>query len=239
MTDPDIASLFDLLDDWRHLPAYQLERRADIFFALFLTDVLNHHLGRRGIQIDPRLIPEFPLRHAKTKRSDKVDFFALSTDHQHVFLIELKTDMTSLDDKQLDYLKRALARRTVGLLHDVKFMAQARNPAARSKYFHLLKALACLGMVTLPEQLERKIYDTPQGVYECIDAIEIATTLPRLDVILVLPEPKKGWNCIDFETFAGVVEKRGEIGKRFAASLREWTCIKAGSPMGRGQSGAI
>ncbi len=238
MTGPDIASVFDLLDDWRHLPAYQLERRADIFFALFLTDVLNHHLRQRGIEIDPRLIPEFPLRQAKTKRSDKVDFLALSTNHEHMFLVELKTDMSSLDDKQLEYLKRALARRTTGLLHDVKIMAQATNPAARRKYFHLLKTLAGLGMVTLPEQLEGKIYDSPQGVYECIDTIEIATTLPRVEAILVLPEPKKGWNCVDFETFAGVVESRGDIGKRFAASLREWACIEAGSRKSGVQSDA-
>jgi len=31
-----INELFDLLDDWRNLPSYQLERRADIFFAIHL-----------------------------------------------------------------------------------------------------------------------------------------------------------------------------------------------------------
>jgi len=56
-----IASLFNRLDAWRHLPAYQLERRADIFFGLFLPDALNHHLRSRGISINPRVIPEFPL----------------------------------------------------------------------------------------------------------------------------------------------------------------------------------
>ena len=42
MDDPRIDRIFDLLDGWRHLPAYQLERRADIFFGLFLPDVLDH-----------------------------------------------------------------------------------------------------------------------------------------------------------------------------------------------------
>jgi hypothetical protein len=33
--------LFDLLDDWRRLPAYQLERRADIFFALHMEEIIR------------------------------------------------------------------------------------------------------------------------------------------------------------------------------------------------------
>ena len=32
--------VFELLDDWRHLPAYQLERRADIYFAMYLPELL-------------------------------------------------------------------------------------------------------------------------------------------------------------------------------------------------------
>lgn len=35
-----INDLFDNLDTWRHLPAYQLERCADIFFSLYLPDLL-------------------------------------------------------------------------------------------------------------------------------------------------------------------------------------------------------
>ena len=38
---PTIERVFKLLDNWRHLPDYQLERRADIFFALFLPEVLK------------------------------------------------------------------------------------------------------------------------------------------------------------------------------------------------------
>jgi len=34
-----IEKLFDLLDDWRRLPAYQLERRADIIFAVHLEKI--------------------------------------------------------------------------------------------------------------------------------------------------------------------------------------------------------
>ena len=29
--------LFERLENWRHLPNYQLERRTDIFFSLYLS----------------------------------------------------------------------------------------------------------------------------------------------------------------------------------------------------------
>ena len=59
MTTPTIEGVFDLLDKWRHLPKYQLERRADIYFAMFLPDVLSHHFDA---EFKPNVIPEFPLR---------------------------------------------------------------------------------------------------------------------------------------------------------------------------------
>jgi hypothetical protein len=39
-----LNKLFDLLDDWRKLPAYQLERRADIFFAIHLETIIEKKL---------------------------------------------------------------------------------------------------------------------------------------------------------------------------------------------------
>ncbi len=53
-----IHLLFNLLDDWRTLPAYQLERRADIFFAIYLDKILEKH---KGVKIN-LIIPEFPVR---------------------------------------------------------------------------------------------------------------------------------------------------------------------------------
>jgi len=110
MTKSNVAALFDCLDAWRNLPAYQLERRADIFFGLFLPLALDHYLKPRDISVDPHIIPEFPLGQSDTNRSDKADFFAVSRDRERAFLIELKTDMGSLRDSQEDYLNRAVAR---------------------------------------------------------------------------------------------------------------------------------
>ena len=40
-----IDKLFDCMDAWRHLPNYQLERRAGLFFSLYLTEALEAKLG--------------------------------------------------------------------------------------------------------------------------------------------------------------------------------------------------
>ena len=40
-----IDEVFALLDRWRHLPAYQLERRADVFFAAYLHEVVEAETG--------------------------------------------------------------------------------------------------------------------------------------------------------------------------------------------------
>ena len=53
--------------------------------------------------------------------------------------------------------------------------------------------------------------------------------LPTLEVSHVLPRASHSMTCIDFETFACVVQDRGEIGKLFALYLRQWACIEAGT----------
>lgn len=53
-----IVELFEKLDEWRFLPSYQLERRSDIFFALYL-DVIFKELEN---EIIIEIIPEFPIR---------------------------------------------------------------------------------------------------------------------------------------------------------------------------------
>ena len=168
MTYPKVESIFELLDKWRHLPAYQLERRADIFFALFLPDVLNRHLSPRGIEIDRRLIPEFPLKRRKGNRSNKVDYLAvgravgLSTDDPptHAFLIELKTDSASLNEDQFHYLKEAVDRGMHELLCDLKRIVKATKE--HGKYFHLLKALNDL-------DLARMRHRFPNSRHVCCD----------------------------------------------------------------------
>ena len=227
--EPNLSSFFDLFDRWRHYPAYRLEPRVDIYFAFFLPEVLDLHLSPRGTRVDPRLVPEFPIRQRGTKRSDKADFFALSLDKRHAFLVELKTDVRSLNDRQEEYLMRAVDRGLTSLLSDVRAMARSPVRYIRRKYFHLLQALEGLGLVELPSGLDEKIHGKSRGVYGMIDAIEIRANASKLEVIHVLPKQERGKNTIDFCCFAEAVEQRGDVGRRFADSLRKWRDTPAGN----------
>ena len=234
MANPEVASIFGLLDNWRHLPAYQLERRADIFFGLFLPDVLNRHLSQWGIAIDPRLVPEFPLKRREDNRSKRADYLALSTDHKHAYLIELKTDSVSLDEDQFGYLNDAVHRGMHELLCDLKCIVKATEACKRGKYFHLLKALDDLGLIGLPPPLEERIFSSSGGPYKrIVDEIEIVSVPGSLRIIYVLPTATAGFEGIDFEFFAETVEARGEIGRMFAHYLRSWAAIEAGVHEGR------
>ena len=178
---PTIERVFDLLDAWRHLPAYQLERRADIFFALFLPEVLEKHFN---IALNPILVPEFPIRKSNVNRtecaeegqpsapesekdahhlSNKIDYFALSENREHAFLIELKTDMKSIDKKQICLLKRAAKRGLHCLVKGVLKLCSATDEKA--KYVHLLWCLSQLGLV------KHKHRDGEENVREVLDRL--------------------------------------------------------------------
>ena len=131
---PTVVDAFELLNRWRHLPAYQLERRADIFFALFLPEVLGERLGTK---INPLLVPEFPIRKGLLRKHDdkednqsiKADYLALelaledSAFPKRAFLVELKTDSASRRDDQDENLGHAV---DVGL----KRLVASGNPMA-------------------------------------------------------------------------------------------------------------
>ena len=70
MTDA-LTTIFTNMSRWRHLPAYQLERRADIFFSAYLPAVIAEHTG---VPVVADVIPELPIRRdliwpAKPSRS--------------------------------------------------------------------------------------------------------------------------------------------------------------------------
>jgi len=122
-----INSIFDNLDTWRNLPAYQLERRADVFFSIYLPDILSQKFG---VEIEG-VIPEFPIRvgtiHHKEEinKSFKVDYLARASDGKSIIFVELKTDESSRRDKQDWYLERAKQVGMVELLEGIRKIHKA------------------------------------------------------------------------------------------------------------------
>ena len=125
---------FDRLDRWRHLPDYQMERRADVFFSLYLREAVAAHVGCR---LASTLVPEFPIAKRllepdiAKRDSIKVDYLLLEEGGQRAFLVELKTDMRSRASdggrEQCIKLHRAAGLGLARLLHGVRQIAQPKG----------------------------------------------------------------------------------------------------------------
>lgn len=232
---PTVERAFKLLDRWRHLPAYQLERRADIFFALFLPEVLGEHFNTK---INPLLVPEFPIRKRllpkyrdnKDNRSVKADYLALEDGAfpKRAFLVELKTDRASQRRDQDVNLGHAV---DVGLKRLVEGVIDiCCSTKQRRKYVHLVKLLSCLNLVG---------YD--DALFQSQDFVKLLKSLKSkveekdwlcLELVYVAPKQVQvnRATTITFKKFADTIGKSDCLRRTFACHLRKWACEDAGSP---------
>lgn len=205
----DVHEVFGLLDKWKQHPNYQLERRADIFFAVYLQAVLTEYIvATREI-----VIPELPVKQGANNLSDKVDYMALSEDGQVMMLIELKTEALGHRPEQVEYLIRAAAElEPEGILRGLR---EVMNVSRSKKYASLQGDLQQLGLwgagtLELPDRCQIVFIQPTQYVDEAIlDQFRRPKQVPLV--------------IIDFHMFADVVERQGSaLSVRFAQSLREW-----------------
>jgi hypothetical protein len=209
-----IKLLFDNLDRWRHLPAYQLERRADIFFSIYLPEIMQMKVG-----CEPSLvIPEFPVHipaiypDAKTNLSFRIDYLAVFKDPQRLVFLELKTDPRSKREEQDKYLKKA---RDVGMVKLLLGLQEiCHKTSSREKYECLLSLLASGGLIVRKAPWE----------------FESAQNLPKPEILYIQPSPgTSGEEVITFDEVANLICKHDDyLSHRFAQSLREWCSIAAG-----------
>jgi hypothetical protein len=204
----DINKLFDLLDDWRHLPAYQLERRADIFFAIHLEEILKKI---KGVSID-LIIPEFPVRigniypeKAELNKSFKIDYLGYSKRDDKVFLIELKTDQSSRRSKQDWYLEQASKIGVNGLVDGVLKIYKATNQ--KVKYEYLLGNLEAINWIS----------KTDEG-YQNL-AVSISPEIVYIQPLNM--DRSSGVICFD-DIIDSLADSNNEITIRFLQSLERW-----------------
>ncbi len=73
-----IEQIFKNLESWRKLPKYQLERRLDIFFSIYLKEIVEvfykEILNEKDIKLSEVIIPEFPLKKDGSNNSTNVDY---------------------------------------------------------------------------------------------------------------------------------------------------------------------
>jgi hypothetical protein len=223
---PDkLAETFQRLDQWRHFPDYQLERRADIYFALYLQQVVQEVTQT---ELQSTIIPELPIKRdliwpeKPTCQSVKVDYALFSKDGEQIYFVELKTDQSSRRAAQDTYLSLA---KTVGFGAIVDGIVQiARRTDAHRKYHRLLCELEALGFVQLPPDLRDFLYPQPRrGLAGQLRSIQLTPRNPRVNVLYVQPRSDGSPDTIGFDTFARVVRAHSDpLSQLFARYLDRW-----------------
>jgi hypothetical protein len=209
------AAVLALLDQWRHLPSYQLERRADIFFALYLPGIIEHALG---VEVDARVIPEFPIKREDNNQTTKVDYFLLSKDRGAAFLVEFKTEMDSRNEVQDAYLEMARRRGLSRLLEDIPIVAAASNQKA--KYVHLLHALSDLGLLALPDDLDDYAFPKARrGITGKLEAVRAIPTGAAVEIVYLQPRRGDEGRVVSFDQVAAYLRT---VDDRLAATLAEY-----------------
>jgi hypothetical protein len=234
-----IQMIFDKLDKWRNLPDYQLERRADIFFSLYLCDVLSKNTGQ---DINPTLIPEFPLKRENNNGSCKVDYLAFNTDLTRSYLIEIKTDFASLKIEQLQTYLNARADGIHKKMEDIFFDIYKATKEKR-KYQHLIKLVEQVSLGIEPDKNDKflsyrceaikKFAKTGKPeIYLVIPSLPTNNTLSKKvrELIKFIDRNKIMIKCIDFAEYREtVLSFNDELSQTFADSLSEWYQVKAGT----------
>jgi len=233
--DPTNA-IFGRLDAWRHLPAYQLERRADIFFAIYLREVVS---AFTGVALSDTIIPELPLKRdliwpqTPGNQSVKLDYCLFAADGSRVFFVELKTDDGSRRAQQDEYLTKAAQLGFRAIVAGIRDIVLATT--AHQKYHHLVALLAGEGLLDVPPDLSELLYPKPQrGLKERLRQLTVTDRDPSIEVLYIQPTATDHDRCIDFAEFAKHVEVHQDpFSQAFAEHLRRWAVTPAGAELPR------
>lgn len=228
----ETSQILRQLDELRHLPAYQLERRVDVLFGMLLPTVIGEKY-----RVSPGncwVIPEFPLHKGKLVHKGKlgksdgnesvnVDFavFFETRAEKHLCLVELKTDQQSISVPQIQMMGLAAAVGITELLVGVLEIAQvSRQPR---KYAHLIWKLHQIGCIGLPDvdgfrqmrmNSERPGLMGENGQLGRLGAANVTETWrdARIDLIEIMP-------------FAPVKEERKKALKEHGFCVMTFECL--------------
>ncbi|MFP4649151.1 MAG: hypothetical protein ACLFMS_08170 [Halorhodospira sp.] len=226
-----LRRLFDNLDMWRHLPSYRLEPRADPFFGLYMREVVAAHLQ---VDLHDVMVPELPLRLGTIGCADgqgdnqsvKVDFALFSQARDKMYLVELKTDQASHRDQQDQYLERAADTNGNAIIEGI--LALPEPSKQREKYRYLLRELARLGAISVPDgmmtasgpELTRMMRDqTRINLSETTMHVKVGYVQPTLE-----PRPETADFVIDFKEFGHHLPVDTDaVAAMFQSYLEQWT----------------
>ena len=243
--DDVLEKIFENLSCWRHLPKYQLERRADIFFTPYLKDIIESKIS--GSLLSDAIIPEFPQKKKENSSSTNIDYLMFSKEKDIVYLIELKTDNDSFDKAQYRRMKKAkkvINENGFGvMLENIIDIYKAGKYS--NKYFNLLSLLATLGFIE-KERL-KAVYDIAKesnrqgnrrGIGKEVDKLTPKSDIKKSCIVYIVPNKdsyqklstidQKDTVFITFHDAAKAIEGKSAFAKRLAINLEKWATEQPG-----------
>ncbi len=200
---------FEMMIDWKQLPAYKAEMRIDSLIGYFLKPILENYLHEKFDEI----IPELPIRLGTVRpelestkyaeRSYKVDFFAIGNKNTN-YLIEFKTDTNSRRTKQDEYLNISKELGTSKIIDGILRISSISS--YRKKYNYLKNKLQKSGLLN--------------------ENFEYSGKNKKLELIYIQPTNHNNENfVIDFNWIADWLEKdyKDTFKTELANALRIWS----------------
>jgi hypothetical protein len=188
------------------------------------------------------IIPEFPLkkendlqgisRNSSKNESNqpvRVDFFAYSK--ERCFLIELKTDDESINQKQIDYLSKA-SEKTMGKilkeLLDIYDPIDRDYPDSWKKYVHLLNRIKNETLLLEEKDKGSRIrpkYEVNQMANNINSKPKIIYLIPSEENISNKLKEKIDFDKILLKDIAKWIERQNvnSFDRQFAQALKEWS----------------
>lgn len=215
----EIEQIFKLLRNWYKLPKYQLERRLDIFFVLYLPDILSNLKGIHIKSYD-NILPEFPIKKDKNCASNNADYAILVNDNDKIKLklVELKTDINSIKKKnQIEYYKNIKS-----FQHILSGIIEIENKTkSKDKYCYLLEKLAKFKVIKENENEKPRWSVVNNKINDDIDILYIVPKKTE-GIIKELNGVIKEENIITFENIIDVLNKKDDvISKQFCNLLSD------------------
>lgn len=231
-----LADIFEKLEKWRGFPKYQLERRLDIFISAYLPEILKMSVKElKNVDINEiknNIYPEFPLKKVNNCSSDNADYAIFIEQTKTIYLIELKTDMNSINDTQLNYYLRYCSklnkRNNKQIIENIFYdIIKIENKSDKyEKYDYLLNELIYGNQNSNPskyienkrqwkdigKEYDNKIIlknkDQQKDLEEKIDKfqnIEIIYITPKVDNKI-----NKAFKVIEFEDIINILKQKEE-----------------------------
>ena len=243
MNDP-LEEVFAYLGRCRHLPSYQLERRFDVFLTPYLRDVLVTELPLPH-PLHKICVPEMPLLKKyvsqptggkERKLSNKVDYVFFADGAPDVYFVELKTDLGSTREKQIEYLKAAQQAGFAGVLDELRGIL--RQTKAQRKYFHLLHLLASVGRIAITGCDTCDLCPKPRRGFRFANSFRSLHAHQPIHVVVIVPDKSKanrvdGWHYLDFGDLQRHIALRSDpLSRLLATKLVQWREPAASQPPG-------